>query len=54
MSEGSDLLADAGVACKNICILCDSQFRWIGVTDFEHATPLCKDGSILFILRAAL
>ncbi len=51
---GSDLLADAGVACKNVCILCDSQFRWIGVANFKHTAPLCKDSTILFILRTAL
>lgn len=51
---GSDLLADTGVACKNISIFIDRQFRWIGVTDFEHAAPLCKGGSILFVLRTAL
>lgn len=49
-----DLLADTRVACKNISIFCDSQSGWIGLTDFEHAAPLCKDGSILFILCAAL
>lgn len=51
---GPDLLADTGVACKNIRILCDSKFGWIGVTDFEHTAPLCEDGSILFVLGTAL
>ena len=51
---GSDLLADTAVACKDICVLCDCQFRWIGVTDFEHAAPLCKDGPVFFILGTAL
>lgn len=51
---GPNLLADARVACKNIRIFCDSQFRWIGVTDLEDTAPLCKGGSVLFILRTAL
>lgn len=49
-----DLLADTRIACKNICIFCDSQIGWIGVTDFKDTAPLCKDCSILFILHAAL
>lgn len=49
-----DLLTDTGVTCQNICIFCDSQFRWIGVTDLQHTAPLCKDCSILFILCTAL
>lgn len=54
IKRGSNLLADTGVACKNVCVLCDGQFGWIGVADFEHTAPLCKAGSVLFILGAAL
>lgn len=54
IKQGSNLLADTGVARKNVCILCDGQFGWISVADFEHTAPLCKAGSVLFILGAAL
>lgn len=54
IKRGSNLLADTGVARKNVCILCDGQFGWIGVADFKHTAPLRKVGSILFILGTAI
>lgn len=50
---GSNLLADAAVARKDVGVLRDGQFGRVGVTDFEHAAPLCKAGSVLLILGAA-
>lgn len=50
---GSNLLADAAVARKNVGILRDGQLGRVGVADFEHAAPLCKAGSVLLVLGAA-
>lgn len=48
------LLTNTWIACQDIGIFFNRQFRRICVTDLKDTTPLCKVCPVLFILSTAL